>query len=156
MRPVRSRAVAPEAALRTGIRRFAQASTDEMHASIEQGAWTDRPLRPNSPYAGSTARDKGVVSMKVRRAVAGEPVTMGYAGTVRRDLLHVDDIARDRMDEPAGRHWLLGTGHGAVCTTIYERIAEDPERRKAPVPIHRDLGSIRCLRVRYRGLATVP
>jgi dTDP-D-glucose 4,6-dehydratase len=68
MRPVRSRAVAPEAALRTGIRRFAQASTDEVHGSIEQGAWAEgRPLRPDSPYAGSTARDKGIVSMKMRR-----------------------------------------------------------------------------------------
>jgi hypothetical protein len=59
---------------------------------------------------------------------------------VRRDGLHVGDIARahsatlDRMDESAGRHGLLGTGHGArlgaVCATIYERVAEDPEAGK--------------------------
>ncbi|MEV0489444.1 GDP-mannose 4,6-dehydratase [Streptomyces atratus] len=51
------------------FRRFAHVSTDEVYGSIEQGAWTeDRPLRPHSPYAGPTTRDKGIVSMKVRRA----------------------------------------------------------------------------------------
>lgn len=42
----------------------------------------------------STARDKGIVSSMVRRAVAGEPITMWHDGTVRRDLLYVEDVAR--------------------------------------------------------------
>ncbi|MGW3659657.1 NAD-dependent epimerase/dehydratase family protein [Streptomyces sp. NPDC005151] len=96
--------------------------------------------------------------MKVRRAVAGEPVTMRYDGTVRRDLLHVDDVARahsatlDRMDEPAGRHRPRRRVHHDLRTGR----RTDPESRTAPDAPHRDLGSVRRLRVRYRGLATVP
>jgi dTDP-glucose 4,6-dehydratase len=45
-----------EAALRHGVRRVVQVSTDEVYGSIDEGAWTeDSPLLPNSPYAASKA-----------------------------------------------------------------------------------------------------
>jgi dTDP-glucose 4,6-dehydratase len=45
-----------EAALRHGVGRVVQVSTDEVYGSIEQGAWTEAsPLEPNSPYAASKA-----------------------------------------------------------------------------------------------------
>jgi dTDP-glucose 4,6-dehydratase len=45
-----------EAALRHGVRRVVQVSTDEVYGSIEQGSWTEgSPLEPNSPYAASKA-----------------------------------------------------------------------------------------------------
>jgi nucleoside-diphosphate-sugar epimerase len=93
--------------------------------------------------AGSTARDKGIVSTMTRRAVAGEPLTMWHDGTVRRDLLHVDDVARafwaaiPCMDVLAGKRWLLGTGQGAplgdVFTKVSALVAE--QTGKEPVPV---------------------
>lgn len=93
--------------------------------------------------AGSTTRDKGFVSTMARRAVADEPLTMWHDGTVRRDLLHVDDVARafwaaiPCMDVLAGKRWLLGTGQGAslgaVFTTVSALVAG--QTGKEPVPV---------------------
>ena len=45
-----------EAALRHGVRRVVQVSTDEVYGSIDEGSWPeDWPLEPNSPYAASKA-----------------------------------------------------------------------------------------------------
>ncbi|MDQ0685944.1 dTDP-glucose 4,6-dehydratase [Streptomyces achromogenes] len=45
-----------DAALRHGVGRFVQVSTDEVYGSIGEGSWTeDRPLAPNSPYSASKA-----------------------------------------------------------------------------------------------------
>ncbi|WP_064455887.1 dTDP-glucose 4,6-dehydratase [Streptomyces hygroscopicus] len=45
-----------DAALRHGVRRFLQVSTDEVYGSTEHGAWTeDQPLAPRSPYAATKA-----------------------------------------------------------------------------------------------------
>ncbi|MFJ9568723.1 NAD-dependent epimerase/dehydratase family protein [Streptomyces bacillaris] len=78
----------------------------------------------------STARDKGVVSAMVRRALSGEPLTMWHDGTVRRDLLYVEDAARalvaalDHVDELAGRHWPLGTGEGRPLGEVFRTVAD--------------------------------
>ncbi|MCX4760225.1 dTDP-glucose 4,6-dehydratase [Streptomyces sp. NBC_01275] len=45
-----------DAALRAGVKRFVQVSTDEVYGSIDEGSWTESsPLDPNSPYAASKA-----------------------------------------------------------------------------------------------------
>lgn len=93
--------------------------------------------------AGSTARDKGIVSTMTRRAVAGEPLTMWHDGTVRRDLLHVDDVARafwaaiPCMDVLAGKRWLLGTGQGAPLGGVFTRVSAlvAEQTGKEPVPV---------------------
>jgi dTDP-4-keto-6-deoxyhexose 4-ketoreductase len=91
----------------------------------------------------STARDRGVVSLMVRRALVGEDITMWHDGTVRRDLVYVDDVARalvaagDHVPELAGRPWLLGSGHGAplgeVFATVARLVAE--QTGKPPVQV---------------------
>ncbi|MEV7286395.1 dTDP-glucose 4,6-dehydratase [Streptomyces sp. NPDC093252] len=44
------------AALRSGVERFVQVSTDEVYGSIAEGSWPEgHPLAPNSPYAASKA-----------------------------------------------------------------------------------------------------
>jgi len=79
--------------------------------------------------AGSTARDKGIVSTMTRRAVAGEPLTMWHDGTVRRDLLHVSDAARafwaavPHMDALGGKRWLIGTGRGAALGDVFTQVS---------------------------------
>ncbi|MEU0990112.1 dTDP-glucose 4,6-dehydratase [Streptomyces sp. NPDC005953] len=43
-----------DAALRHGVGRFLQVSTDEVYGSISEGSWTEEwPLSPNSPYSAS-------------------------------------------------------------------------------------------------------
>jgi dTDP-glucose 4,6-dehydratase len=45
-----------EAAVRSGVQRLVQVSTDEVYGSIEEGSWTeDHVLEPNSPYAAAKA-----------------------------------------------------------------------------------------------------
>ncbi|MFS8201123.1 NAD-dependent epimerase/dehydratase family protein [Streptomyces sp. CWNU-52B] len=92
---------------------------------------------------GSTARDRGIVSAMARRALAGDPITMWHDGTVRRDLLYVDDLARavaagvDRTEALADRHWLLGTGEGRPLGQVFEQVAALVAERtgEPPVPV---------------------
>ncbi|WIM94456.1 NAD-dependent epimerase/dehydratase [Actinoplanes oblitus] len=91
----------------------------------------------------STARDKGVVSLMVRRAVAGQDITMWHDGTVRRDLVYIDDVARalvaaaEHVTELAGRAWLLGSGHGTPLGEVFATVAElvAAETGKPPVAV---------------------
>ncbi|MGC7102068.1 NAD-dependent epimerase/dehydratase [Amycolatopsis lurida] len=90
-----------------------------------------------------TSLDRGVVASMTRRALAGEPLTMWHDGTVRRDLLCVDDAARafaaaiDHADALAGRHWLVGTGHGTEVGELFHTIAKAVAELtgKPPVPV---------------------
>ncbi|MDB1090150.1 NAD(P)-dependent oxidoreductase [Streptomyces sp. ACA25] len=78
---------------------------------------------------GTTAPDRGVVATMTRRALAGEGLTMWGDGSVRRDLLYIDDVvdallaALDHADTMAGRHWSLGTGVGVPLSTLFADIA---------------------------------
>ncbi|WP_189532679.1 NAD-dependent epimerase/dehydratase family protein [Streptomyces roseolilacinus] len=92
---------------------------------------------------GSTARDRGIVSAMTRRALAGDPITMWHDGSVRRDLLYIDDLARavvagiDHAEALAGRHWLLGTGEGRRLGPVLQQVAILVSHRtgRPPVPV---------------------
>ncbi|MDJ1133678.1 NAD-dependent epimerase/dehydratase family protein [Streptomyces iconiensis] len=91
----------------------------------------------------SRAADRGFVAFMVRRALSGESLTLWHDGTVRRDLVHVEDVAGafvaalGHPDALAGRHWLLGAGRGDplgdVCRTVAELVAA--REGKPPVPV---------------------
>lgn len=110
----------------------------------------------------STVRDKGVVTTMVRKAIAGDPITMWHDGTVRRDLLYVQDVARavavaiGHVDELAGKHWLLGTGEGRPLGGVFETVARlvSEETGKDPVPVtsveppaHAETGDFRSITI---------
>lgn len=92
---------------------------------------------------GSNAHDRGVVSAMTRRALAGDPITLWYDDSVRRDLLYIDDLARavvagvDHAEALAGRHWLLGTGEGRPLGPVLQQVAVLVSHRtgKPPVPV---------------------
>lgn len=73
--------------------------------------------------------DRGVVAAMARRALAGEPITLWHDGTVRRDLVHIADIATafaaalDHPDGLVGRHWLLGAGRGDPLGDVFRDLA---------------------------------
>ncbi|WP_241193104.1 NAD-dependent epimerase/dehydratase [Streptomyces sp. ADI98-10] len=110
----------------------------------------------------STAPDKGVVSAMVRRALSGEPITMWHDGTVRRDLLHVQDVATafaaavDHAEALRGRHWVLGTGVGRPLGGVFEEVAAlvarhtgEPAVQVVSVepPAHAEAGDFRSVTV---------
>ncbi|WP_315987051.1 NAD-dependent epimerase/dehydratase [Actinomadura sp. HBU206391] len=87
--------------------------------------------------------DRGVVAAMVRRALAGEPITMWHDGTVRRDLVHIADVAAafavalDHPDGLVGNHWLLGAGRGDALGDVFRMVARSVADRTgtAPVPV---------------------
>ncbi|MFB7943141.1 NAD-dependent epimerase/dehydratase family protein [Streptomyces sp. NPDC056049] len=109
---------------------------------------------------GSPASDKGVVATMVRRALAGEPITLWHDGTVLRDLLHVDDAARavaaalDHPDELAGRHWLVGTGRGEPLGKVFDEVARlvAAWKGRPPVPVLRVPPPDRAEATDFRGV----
>ncbi len=95
--------------------------------------------RPAAPGA----HDRGVVSFMVRRALDGEPLTLWHDGTVRRDLVCVEDVARaflaavEQPDLLVGGHWLLGSGRGEPLGDVFRTIARLVADRtgRPPVPV---------------------
>ncbi|MEU0247487.1 NAD-dependent epimerase/dehydratase family protein [Streptomyces sp. NPDC006235] len=91
----------------------------------------------------SHAPDRGVVSTMIRRALAGERLTLWHDGTVLRDLIHVDDVARAfaaalrHPDALAGGHWLIGGGNTTHLGEVFATIAELVSRQTGlpPVPV---------------------
>ncbi|GAA4009200.1 NAD-dependent epimerase/dehydratase family protein [Streptomyces marokkonensis] len=95
----------------------------------------------DSPRGRLTGR--GVVSTMVRKAFAGEELTLWNDGTVERDLLYVHDAADaflagiDHAQVLAGRHWLLGTGRGVPLGDVLRTIADlvGVHLGRPPVPV---------------------
>ncbi|MBB6421382.1 NAD-dependent epimerase/dehydratase [Streptomyces sp. AK010] len=87
--------------------------------------------------------DRGVVAAMIRRALAGEPLTMWHDGTVLRDLIYVHDVARavlaalEHADELAGGRWPVGAGRslplGEVFRAIAATVAAHTDRPPVPV-----------------------
>jgi reductase EvaE/reductase VcaE len=81
-------------------------------------------LRLPTVFGETTAQganhDRGVVSAMARRALEGQALTIWGDGTVRRDLVHVEDIAAAftaalaNPDSLVGGHWLLGAGRDGL------------------------------------------
>ncbi|MDF5759271.1 NAD-dependent epimerase/dehydratase [Spongiactinospora sp. TRM90649] len=91
----------------------------------------------------STATDRGVAATMMRRAMAGDRLTMWSDGSVRRDLVYIDDVvdafltALDHADELAGRHWLVGGGASVPLGELFTEIAALVAERtgRPPVPV---------------------
>ncbi|SER42458.1 NAD-dependent epimerase/dehydratase family protein [Actinokineospora terrae] len=87
--------------------------------------------------------DRGVVAFMARKAFANEPLTMWHDGTVRRDLVFVDDVtaaflaALDHADALAGRHYVLGSGVGVPLRKVFELVAAEVSALTGapPVPV---------------------
>ncbi|MFE7094350.1 NAD-dependent epimerase/dehydratase family protein [Streptomyces erythrochromogenes] len=97
----------------------------------------------HGPVPGDLGR--GVVAAMIRRAVAGEPLTMWHDGGIEIDLLHVEDTADaflsalDHAEALAGRYWDAGCGLGHGLGDVFRTIAEIAGRHtgQPPVPVLR-------------------
>ncbi|WP_113703822.1 NAD-dependent epimerase/dehydratase family protein [Nonomuraea lactucae] len=87
------------------------------------------------------ATDRGVVSAMARRALAGQTLTMWHDGTVRRDLVHVDDVAAAfaaALDHPGplvGGHWLIGAGRGDELGDVFRLVARATSDHTGRLPV---------------------
>lgn len=78
----------------------------------------------------SSALDRGVVSSMMRRAYSDLPLTMWGDGSVKRDVLCVDDAASafiaalDSINSVAGRHWIVGTGTATTLADLFRAISD--------------------------------
>jgi dTDP-4-keto-6-deoxyhexose 4-ketoreductase len=122
------------------------AAERELKAATAEGVVRGVTLRLGTLFgrgAASSALDKGVVTTMMRRAFAGEPLTMWHDGTIKRDLLCADDAARafvaalDHADALAGGHWLVGTGRATTVADLFTLIARlvSEVTGKEPVPV---------------------
>jgi nucleoside-diphosphate-sugar epimerase len=115
-------------------------------AATEAGVVRGVSLRLGTLFGQGTVPDvvdRGVVATMMRRAFAGEPLTMWNDGSVRRDLLCVDDAAAafvralECVEALSGRHWLISSGRtvsvGELFTAIAKTVAD--HTGLPPVPV---------------------
>jgi dTDP-3-amino-4-oxo-2,3,6-trideoxy-L-allose reductase len=130
----------------TAFERDKHAAERALLQASADGAVLGVSVRLPTVYGHSPANgrfDSGALTSMIRRALAGEPLTMWHDGTVQRDLLHVRDAAAavlaalDHVDELAGRHWVVGTAVGTPLGEAFQMVAEIVARRTAtpPVPV---------------------
>ena len=103
------------------------------------------PLRLPTVFGPGPAGGRGLIGAMVRRALAGEPLTLWHDGSVRREFLYVDDAADaflrafDHVDDLSGRPWCLGSDRservGDVLETVAALVAE--HTGGPPVPVIR-------------------
>ncbi|UMP01389.1 NAD(P)-dependent oxidoreductase [Amycolatopsis sp. EV170708-02-1] len=85
--------------------------------------------------------DRGVVSAMARRALEGLPLTVWGDGTVRRDLIHVEDVAKaftaalDHPDSLVGGHWLIGAGRGDRLGEVFRLVAKEMSEHTGTDPV---------------------
>ncbi|GAB2737898.1 NAD-dependent epimerase/dehydratase [Amycolatopsis magusensis] len=115
-----------------------------LESATAEGVLLGATLRLSTLYsqgAGRVALDRGVVASMMRRALAGEPLTLWFGGAAKRDLLCVDDAARafadalDHGNSLAGRHWLIGTGAGTGIAELFALIAEVAAEHTGKPPV---------------------
>ncbi|MEV7231878.1 NAD-dependent epimerase/dehydratase family protein [Polymorphospora sp. NPDC051019] len=131
----------------TAYDRQKQAAEDALKqasvAGLLHGVSVRLPTVFGPVVAAGTARDRGVVSTMIRRALAGESLTMWHDGRITRELLYVHDVAAalvaavDHADVLAGRHWPVGRGRGEPLGEVFHAIAALVAERsgRSPVPV---------------------
>ncbi|WP_344935637.1 NAD-dependent epimerase/dehydratase [Sphaerisporangium flaviroseum] len=124
-----------------------QAAERALLAAAADGAVRGISLRLPTVYGDAPPerpRDRGVLATMVRRALAGQALTL-WDGTVTRDLLYAGDVATAfaaALDHPgplSGRHWLLGTGRGERLGDAFHAVVRLVAERtgRPPVPVVR-------------------
>ena len=110
--------------------KLAAESQVKFHAA--QGHIRGASLRLANVYGpGPRSRnvDRGVLNAMVRRAIAGEPLTIYGNGTYLRDYLYVLDAARafaaavGAIEKLNGGHWVVGSGEGHTIEDSFRLVA---------------------------------
>ncbi|WP_255632336.1 NAD-dependent epimerase/dehydratase family protein [Amycolatopsis sp. TNS106] len=142
-------------------------------AATAEGVLRGISLRLPTVYGPDPAPDVpdlGVISTMIRRALNGAELPLWHSGIVRRDLLHVADVAAafmaalDHADALVGGHWVIGSGQGwdladafeRVAATVAERTGSDPVPvRRVPPPAHTPITDFTSLTVDPAAFRTI-
>ena len=82
------------------------------------------------PGPRSSRPDRGILNLMVRRAMAGEALTVYRPGTQLRDYVYVEDVVRAFLLAPVhidllnGRHFVIGSGEGHSILGAFRLVAE--------------------------------
>jgi nucleoside-diphosphate-sugar epimerase len=100
---------------------------------ISQGYVRGASLRLANVYGPgphSSSSDRGVLNAMIRRALAGEPLTVYGAGEFVRDYVFVGDVVRAFLlagaapDAVNGRHFVIGSGQGHTLAEAFKLVAQ--------------------------------
>lgn len=78
----------------------------------------------------SSNPQRGVLNMMVRRALAGQPLTIYGSGEYVRDYIYIDDVVDAFLAAPPaiqrlrGQHFLIGSGEGYTVASAVRLVAE--------------------------------
>jgi len=82
------------------------------------------------PGPRSSSGDRGVLNTMIRRALAGEKLTVYGEGKFVRDYVYIDDVIRAFLlagihpDATNGRHFVIGSGQGQSLADAFRLVAE--------------------------------
>jgi nucleoside-diphosphate-sugar epimerase len=100
---------------------------------IRQGVVKGAVLRLANVYGPgpkSSRSDRGVLNQMIRRALAGETLTIYGKGDQLRDYIYVDDVAFAflkavrNIESVNGRHFVIGSGQGYTIAQAMNLISE--------------------------------
>jgi UDP-glucose 4-epimerase len=81
------------------------------------------------PGPPSSKADRGILNLMVRRALAGDELTVYGTGDYLRDYVFVDDVANafiaaaENMEAASGGYYLIGSGKGHTVNGAIELVA---------------------------------
>lgn len=82
----------------------------------------------------SVNSERGILNIMIRRAAAGNPVTIYGNGEYVRDFVHLHDVidafevAISSRDARDGRAYMIGTGEGRTIADVFSAVAAEASR----------------------------
>ncbi|MBW8001956.1 MAG: NAD-dependent epimerase/dehydratase family protein [Planctomycetes bacterium] len=82
------------------------------------------------PGPKSSSSDRGVINMMMRKAIAGEELTVYGKGDCLRDYVYIDDVvsaflkAAECIEKTNGNHYIIGSGEGNTVADAIDLIAD--------------------------------
>ena len=82
------------------------------------------------PGPKSSRSDRGILNLMIRKALAGEPLTVYGKGDQLRDYVYVEDVsiafltAASKIESVNGRHFVIGSGQGHTIAQAMGLVSE--------------------------------
>ncbi len=82
------------------------------------------------PGPKSSRSDRGILNQMIRKALAGEVLTVYGEGNQLRDYVYIDDVAMaflaaaGNIEQINGEHFVIGSGQGSTITNAMNTVAD--------------------------------
>lgn len=87
------------------------------------------------PGPNSKSADRGILNMMIRKALAGEELTLYGEGNYIRDYVYIDDVvnafllAAINIDKLNGTHVIVGSGEGSTVRKAFEMVKDNVKKK---------------------------